>query len=91
MIISLENLNSGLAWWCSESKWGSDVMNDEYVGIFGDPDLGIQNGWWKQALDRLGKWHASRGPKKPNSKDEIAALGAARLQQIETLINHLKA
>ena len=44
MIISLENLNSGLAWWRAKSNWGSDVMN---------------------------------------SKAKIAALGAARLEEIE--------
>jgi hypothetical protein len=83
MIISLENLSSGLAWWRAKSNWGSDVMNSEYAEIFGDRDLGIQNGWWERALDRLGRWHAYRGPRKPNSRTEIAALGAARLEQIE--------
>jgi hypothetical protein len=82
MIISLENLSRGLAWWCSESKWGKDVMNSEYVEIFGDRGLGIQDGWWDRALGRLGRWHAYRGPKKPNSKAEIADLGEARLEQI---------
>ena len=83
MIISLENLNSGLAWWRAKSNWGSDVMNSEYAEIFGDRDLGIKNGWWDRALGRLGRWHAYRGPRKPNSRAEIAALGAARLEQIE--------
>ena len=29
MIISLENLSLGLAWWRSDSKWGRDVMKGE--------------------------------------------------------------
>jgi hypothetical protein len=36
MIISLENLSSGLAWCCSESKWGRDLANSEYEGISAD-------------------------------------------------------
>jgi hypothetical protein len=83
MIISLENLSSGLAWWRSDSKWGRDVMNGEYGEIFADLDLGIQSGWWERALGRLGRWRAYRGRKKPNSRAEIGALGAAKLEQID--------
>src|SRR5450631_942685 len=82
MIISLDNLRSGLDWWRSESKWGSDLMNREYDEIFADRDLGILNGWWEKAVDRLGRWIAYRGRTKPNSKEEISARGATKLKRI---------
>lgn len=82
MIISLGNLRSGLDWWRSESKWGSDLMNGEYDEIFADRNLGILNGWWGKAVDRLGRWIAYRGRTKPNSKEEITARGATRLDRI---------
>jgi hypothetical protein len=53
---------------------------------------------WSSALvgrlhsARVGRrWHAYRGPKKPNSKAEIADLGAVRLEQIEAEYQKLAA
>ena len=57
-------------------------MNREYDEIFADRDLGILNGWWEKAVDRLGRWIAYRGRTKPNSKEEISARGATKLKRI---------
>lgn len=91
MIISLDNLRSGLDWWRSESRWGSDLMNGEYGEIFADRNLGILNGWWGKAVDRLGRWIAYRGRTKPNSKEEITARGTTRLDRIAEVYEALTA
>ena len=52
MIISLENLQIGLEWWRRESKWGDDLANSEYDGIYADGSLGITTGWWPKVVDR---------------------------------------
>ena len=41
------------------------------VHIYDDRAMGVTDEWWRQTLDRLSKWRAFRGPKPPNSKDQI--------------------
>jgi hypothetical protein len=88
MLFNEENLQRGIDWW-RESKWGRDLMNGEYREIFTDRDLGVLDGWWAKAVDRLGRWRAYRGRTKPNSKAEILSRGEARLAQISTAYGHL--
>jgi hypothetical protein len=82
MIISLENLQIGLEWWRRESKWGDDLANSEYDGIYADRSLGITTGWWPKVVDRLSKWRAYRGSKPPNKKEEITGRGASILDEV---------
>lgn len=82
MIISLDNLRGGLEWWHRESKWGEDLPNGEYEGVYADRALGITAGWWEKAVDRLGKWRAYRGPNPPNTRAEITSRGAAVLEKV---------
>jgi hypothetical protein len=83
MIISLDNLNAGLKWW-RKGDWPGDIHNADYYDIYGVRTTGVTELWWTATVDRLSKWRAYRGPKSPNTKEEIRARGLQRLDAIAT-------
>jgi hypothetical protein len=85
MIISLENLRSGIEWWRA-SNWGMDIINSEYEGIYKARAPGLTQEWWDKTVDLLWAWKAIRSRKPPNTKAEIKKRGGgeqlARLSAI---------
>jgi hypothetical protein len=80
MIISLDNLKAGIKWWRRE--WGGDFLNAEYDEIYKAREERVTEKWWAAIVERLTLWHAYRGPKAPNTRDEIFQRGKVRLKDI---------
>ena len=81
MILSLDNLKAGLHWWRSGS-WPPDIHNADYYDIYGARSAGPTRIWWSATVNRLGQWHAYRGPRPPNTKATISARGRQHLADI---------
>lgn len=81
MIISLDNLKSGLQWW-RKGDFPQDIHNADYYDIYGLRAEGPTKQWWSTTVDRLGQWRAYRGPKPPNTKADISARGKRNLADI---------
>jgi hypothetical protein len=81
MIISLDNLKTGLKWW-RKGAWPRDIHNADYYDIYGVRAAGITEQWWTTTVDRLSQWRAYRGPNPPNTKAEITRRGLQRLGAI---------
>ncbi len=79
MIIGLGNLKAGLEWWGKrKGKWPQDIHNGDYYDIYAIRSAGATKEWWAATVDRLGQWHAYRGPTAPNKKNEIHSRGSQR-------------
>jgi hypothetical protein len=74
MIISIDNLKSGLEWW-RKSNWPRDIHNADYHDIYEVRAGGVTQQWWSKTVDRLSQWKACRGPRPPNTKEDLAARG----------------
>jgi hypothetical protein len=85
MIVCIENLEAGIDWWVtSVPKWGADIMNSEYKGIYDQREGGITKDWWDACVTRLWSWMAIRSRNPPNTKNEIKERGLDRLEAIAT-------
>ena len=89
MITTLDNLAAGMKWW-RNTNWGSDFLNAEYSAIYGARDNGLTQEWWEAAVNRLGQWHAYRGPTRPNTRADIYGRGTKRLSIVSSEYSKLR-
>ena len=87
MIIKLDNLRAGISWF--RDKWGKDLINEIYYELYDARSRGLTEQWWAATVDRLGKWHAYRGRRPPNTKQAITAAGLARLPELAACFSSL--
>jgi hypothetical protein len=81
MIISRDNLKAGIYWW-RKGGWSKDIHNADYYDIYAVRAGGAAAEWWTATVDRLSQWRAYRGRNPPNTKADIFARGAKRLNAI---------
>jgi hypothetical protein len=89
MIINLVNLRAGLVWF--GDRWGTDLVNGDYYGIYEERAAGVTEKWWETTVGHLGKWQAYRGRYAPNSREEITKRGHDRLPDLASAYSKLMA